>query len=467
MVLAVVANGLLMALVALAFHFTRKALGVQRGMVGLLFYWIGFEWLHYNWNISWPWLNFGNMFATRPDWVQWYEYTGVLGGTLWILLGNILVWLILKRGWLDRSASYLGLVTRTLGLGIVIGVPIFLSFEIRENYEEKGDPVEVLVLQPNVDPYEEKFPRGDAFIPYDQQFEELIDLTRENMTPETRLVVGPETALPGGYWEKELPESREVERMGEVVGSPPYPDMIIGLSSYRNYGKVPEKPTPTARSFEKESGYYDAFNSALMLASDSTPPRIYHKSRLVLGVEKLPFPWLLSPIESLFNLGGISGSLGTQKTPTVFEHGEEEGQPLRTAPLICYESIYGEYVTEFANRGANLLVNITNDGWWSNTPGYRQHLHLGKLRAIETRRSIVRSANTGISCFVDQLGRVKDRTPWWEKTTLRGTVRKNGETTYYMRQGDAIGRLFAFMGLLFILYAITKWIRDRNDLQVR
>ncbi len=467
MVMAVVANALLMTLVAQAFHYTKRSLGGQRGMAGLLFFWPAFEWVHYNWDLAWPWLNFGNIFAARPTWVQWYEYTGVLGGTVWILLLNILIWVLVKRALVDRTASVVATVARGVMIIGVIVVPLWVSYDIGSDYEEKGEPVDLLLLQPNIDPYKEKFPRGEAFIPYDEQFQRLVDAARANRGAGTDLIIGPETALPGGYWEGALPSSEAFNALRKLTQRSPQPDFIVGLSSYRNYGSSAEKPTPTARRLEESGEYYDAFNTALKVGPGEDSLELYHKSRLVLGVEKLPFPWLLAPVEEIFDLGGTTGSLGVQEEPTVFDHGQVGNAPLKTAPLICYESIFGAYVTEFTNRGANLLVNITNDGWWSDTPGYQQHLALGRLRAIETRRPIARSANTGISCLIDQRGRIEARTQWWKKSTLKGRVKRNDEVTFYMRYGDSLGRIAAFVSFFLLVFAFTKRIRDKKDLQVR
>src|SRR5688500_18262237 len=125
----------------------------------------------------------------------------------------------------------------------------------------------------------------------------------------------------------------------------------------------------------------------------------------------MPFPELFRSLEKVtINLGGTMESLGTQSNLTVFT--DPEG--LTVAPVICYESVYADYSTEYMRAGANLIFIITNDGWWDDTQGYIQHLHICKLRAIENRRQIARSANTGISCFIDEFGNISQATGWWQ-----------------------------------------------------
>jgi apolipoprotein N-acyltransferase len=133
--------------------------------------------------------------------------------------------------------------------------------------------------------------------------------------------------------------------------------------------------------------------------------------------------------------------------------------------VICYESIYGDFVREYILNGADLIFIITNDGWWDDTPGYRQHLLYGRLRAIEMRRSIARSANTGISCFINQRGDILQKTGWWNKTAIKGTLNKNEEITFYARTGDTIGRVFSFLAVfLFLIARVKKFFSGRKKI---
>ena len=128
---------------------------------------------------------------------------------------------------------------------------------------------------------------------------------------------------------------------------------------------------------------------------------LYHKAKLVPGVETLPS--FLNFMGKWFeDFGGISGTLGRDSERKVFVPWDNH---FKAAPIICYESIFGDYITEYVRKGANILTIITNDGWWGNTPGYKQHMNYARLRAIETRKWVARSANTGISCFIDPVGK--------------------------------------------------------------
>ncbi len=235
---------------------------------------------------------------------------------------------------------------------------------------------------------------------------------------------------------------------------------MLSAATTRYNFKPGEKLSATARKYRDSEGHYDSFNSAIYI--DSTGEiRIHHKSKLTPGVEKMPFSKIMKPLENLaFNLGGTVGSLGTDRERTVFTRPTDS---LKVAPVICYESVFGAYVTQYVRKGANLIFVITNDGWWGNTPGHRQHLTFSKLRAIETRRSIARSANTGISAFIDQRGNIFQATRYWEPAVIRQEINANDRVTFYVKYGDYIARLSAFTAVFLLLIAISFRLRKKQE----
>ena len=191
--------------------------------------------------------------------------------------------------------------------------------------------------------------------------------------------------------------------------------------------------------------------------------QLYHKSKLTPGVEILPsfrkFRWIE---KFAINLGGTVGSLGTDKVRKVYK----TVNTAEVSPAICYESIFGEFFAEFVRNGAQLMIIITNDGWWGNTAGHRQHFAFASLRAIETRRSIARSANTGISAFINQRGDVLQRTEYWKPAVIKGTLNANSRLTFYVREGDYIARAAVFLGgLLFFLCILFHFVYRKKKLQ--
>lgn len=450
MVAAIVFNSLFMATIFWLFHLTKRHVGRNQGYIALVLYWIGWEYVHSQWELSWPWLTLGNGFANRVEWIQWYEFTGVFGGSLWVLVANIFIYRVVNPWMESGSLQYLKRRSGILQLLYVIVwiiVPVILSGNIYNNYVEKADAVNVVVVQPNIDPYSEKFSGS-----YSEQLQKMFALAETALKPSTDYLVFPETALTENLWENTPEDSYTVGAIRIFLAKYPGLTIITGASTYKVYYPGESLPA-TARKFRDEDAYYDAFNTALQF--DSTGKMaVYHKSKLVVGVERMPYPALFSPLEKFaINLGGTSGSLGTQPERGVFVH---PAKNLAIAPVICYESIYGEFVTEYIHKGARLIFIITNDGWWDDTPGYRQHLAYGSLRAIETRRSIARSANTGVSCFINQRGDIMQPTPWWQPITISATINANDKMTFYTVFGDYIARLSLFVGLMLLGWTIVR-----------
>jgi apolipoprotein N-acyltransferase len=444
---AVVLNAALMCLPLMAFRRTKERFGNTIGYLSLPIYWIAFEQLHLYWDLSWPWLTLGNGFANATSWVQWYEYTGFLGGSLWVLSVNILLFraMFLSQELTPPQRS------RRFGAGILaFAIPLLISSQIGFHFQEKGPGVEVVVVQPNVDPYNEKFPENPRFIPYNEQLTRLLQRTEASITPQTRLVLWPETSLEEPLFETTFALTPQVMRIRqELLARHPGLSLLVGVTSLTTYPDAAHA-SPTARHRD-DVGYYDIFNAAAFFADAAAAPQFYHKSKLVPGVEKIP-PMLSSVLKNI-DLGGIVGSYGSQEERTVFP-APPAVPGLRLAPLICYESIYGDFAAQYVHNGATLLGLITNDGWWSDSPGYRQHLAYGALRCIETRRDLARSANTGISAFIDQRGTISHRTGWWVGASSRATVHLNTEETFYVRYGELIGRgaqVLAVLGLLALV----------------
>lgn len=447
-VFMLLANALLMSIPLVLFRFTKKAAGRGWGYFSLPLYWMTFEYIHLSWDLSWPWLTLGNGFAMFPEWIQWYEFTGVFGGTLWIWLVNLLFFFGIFKG--KASASSIHLSKRFLLYGILlIAFPIAISYYQYYSYDEKGEEVEVVVMQPNIDPYTEKFIGTENFIPFDQQLDRFFQLSAQKISPSTDFLVWPETAIDYQFREERINDYPLFNRIRQFKDQYPNLSLLSGLVSYTVYENE-SGHLPTTR-YDSQIGHFDMFNAAMFLRNDTVS--FFHKSKLVPGVEVMPYPQVFGFISDLlFDLGGTSGGYGKQKEKTVFFNEEEVG----IAPSICYESIYGDYMRQFVLNGANFIFIITNDGWWWKSEGYKQHLHYAVLRSIETRRSIARSANTGVSCFINQRGDIVQPTEFWKQDVIAGSIRSNDKITFYTKHGDYLARTAAWLSVLVFLAAFVK-----------
>ena len=437
-VAAVLVNTILMATAFWLFHKVKKHTSRRLGYLSLIFLWISMEYLHLNWDLSWPWLTLGNVFANYPICVQWYEFTGFLGGSLWVLLVNILFFLASQQEDVKQALIFPILIFL---FPLIFSIFLYLSFDEKSNKD-----INVLIVQPNVDPYLDKFTVG-----YKQQLADFIKLAETGLTQETELLIGPETALTEEIWERQdnrYEKTYSINKLKKLQDKYPNLNILVGALTYKLFSSD-EKKTSTARRIRNDDVFYDVYNSAVFI-SDSGYIDIYHKTKLVPGAEKMPFPKLLDPLAKFaVNLGGVSGSLGSENNNNSFLMDNHI-----VSPLICYESIYGDM-----NLGkTNLLAIITNDGWWKNTFGHRQHFQYAKLRAVEQRKYIVRSANTGISAIISSRGDIVRKSNWAEADCLSAKVSLNDKITFYSNFGDYIGRLSVFIALVLMFLAFVSRI---------
>lgn len=451
--LAFLLNALFMALIFGLFHFiNRKFKNKNASYLSLIFLWIAFEYLHMDWDLSWPWLTLGNVFATAHKVVQWYEFTGILGGSVLVLSVNILLYVAFKNFFFSKikKISFYPLI-----VAVVLVAGLFSYSLITYNkYEEKGKEYEIVAIQPNVDPYTEQFstPAKDAV-------ENITDLAKEKVSKNTDCIIAPESALQEGIWESDIENKLSAILLRKFLDDYPKTSLIIGAST-RRFLDENEEIGPAARKYPfNDTDYYYSYNTALHLVKDKNF-EFYHKAKLVPGVEKMPFKSILKHIDQLaIDLGGTTGSLGKDKVQRSFKNPYSDAA---YAPIICYESIYGEFVTRYIKNGANILTIITNDAWWGNTLGHKQHYEYARLRAIETRRSIARSANTGISGFFNQRGDDFKATKYEERTVIKHSLQANNEITFYVKYGDILGRISVFASAMLLLIAISVSLRKKG-----
>ncbi|MDR0710758.1 MAG: apolipoprotein N-acyltransferase [Prevotellaceae bacterium] len=443
---AFIGNSAQMLLVVWLFHVIKKRAGSAVGYAAFVSLWLAWEWFYFDAEITWPWLTLGNGFAKDITLVQWYEFTGALGGSLWALLSNLLVLFILQK---PRSLLKLrAALAEKILLAVLIIAPCCYSLARFYTYKEAEHPCRVAILQPNIDPFNDKFGGLSA-----QEQQDIIMAQADSVAADSvDYVIAPETAMEHNLWENNLEQNQLMLRLKSFCAQRPNVSFVTGAVTYYLFGKDEEAP-PTARLMGNSNRRYEVYNTALQADSSGRVQR-YHKSKLVVGVEMLPYPKYLNKIISKFaiNLGGTSGGLGTQKERVAFASSNGK---FSAGIAICYESIFGQFYTEYIKKGANVMMIITNDGWWRNTPGHRQHLRYASLRAIETRRSIARSANTGISAIINQRGEIVQRTSWWVRTTLSGAINANERITPYVKHGDVIGRVAGVTALLALLYAMV------------
>lgn len=443
-------NGILMATVFALAHVTKFHIAKQWRRFVLPAYWITFEFIHMFWDISWPWLSLGNVFAQYPIVVQWYEFTGIFGGAIWIFILNELIYQLMRERKKANHIERSSIIRLAIVLLVPIGISLLLFFR-SANYESETPAVEVAIVQPNFEPHYQKFE-----IPDQDQLDRFMSLSDSILTQSTDYLVFPETSFPL-IMLNDLNRSQAIRAMQELIDRYPNLKIVTGASTYRVFEPNDELPETVRET--RDGMFYDIQNSALEIEAGGDI-EVYFKSKLVPGAEFFPFKSFLPFIKPIVQqLGGSMGhAMQDERSVFISSSG-------KVAPVICYESIYGAYVGEYVQLGANLIFIITNDGWWDDTPGHRQHLAFARLRAIEHRRPIARSANTGTSAFITSEGRVELPTNYEETTAIISKITPREDMTFYARWGDYLARIAAVVSILMLVFTIASIWRRRVEVR--
>lgn len=447
-------NSILMSIPFMLYHFVHIRHNDKTGFWALVCIWLSFEFIHFYWDISWPWLCLGHSFAHYPSLIQWYEYTGVSGGTVWILWLNILLFIAWQKAKNLKQNTELPFSKILLWTGIkpllLLVLPIILSLYLYNFYEEKSvGTANIMVVQPNFEPHYEKYSLPEA-----EQFERFVQLTEQNIQPNTNYVVFPETSFDGVQL-SQIRANKDIYALRNLMQKYNNTVLVTGISAYERYNSLQDAPKNPSIKHTRNGGMiiYSSYNSAIQIESNREEMPIYHKSKLVPGSESMPYIGNIPMFQGLImDLGGAyGGGLATQEKRSVFE-----SNYARIAPIICYESVYGPFVSDYVKKGAEILFVMTNDGWWGQTYGHKQHLYLSSIRAIENRRWVARSANTGISGFINSRGDIVSQSKYDEATTLSMDVPRIQEKTFFTQWDDLIGRYSLLISALLIFSGIVR-----------
>ncbi|MCS3871256.1 apolipoprotein N-acyltransferase [Chryseobacterium ginsenosidimutans] len=449
----VLVNSLLYSLVFQCYHWYKNAQGTYWGLGFLIAIWMSFEKFHLGWELTWPWLNLGNVFADYPKLIQWYDTLGATGGSFWILVINVLIFYTVRTWEAGRKRK--DLIRNTSIVGALILIPMIISMIKFNSFNEKPiGSVNVLMLQPDLDPYAEKYSQDSLTIEND-----LLSLAERNSKGKIDYYIAPETALPGrgSISERAFEKSLILNNLKGFLSKHPGSVFSTGISSHKFYTNNQNLPK---EAYQLNPGLWvESFNSAIQVVPNQKV-EVYHKGKLVPGVEIFPYMSYLKPLlgDAMINLGGTVASLGTDKERIAFSNPYNKG---KIAPIICYESIYGEFTTDYVKKGANFLAIMTNDSWWGVTEGHKQLLSYAKLRAIETRREIARAANSGISAHINAKGEITEDTFYGDKTTLFAKVNLYDNMTFYARAGDLLSRFSIFALGFLLFYFLIKRFQNR------
>ncbi len=436
---ATLASSFYSMLAFMLFHTISKRAPKALAYTALVSVWIAFEYNYTISDFSWPWLLLGNGFSNQIWSVQWYEYTGIFGGSLWVLLSNILIFEALKAR---------GSVSKWVVAALTTSLPLIISIVIYATYEEPTDgaTVEISVIQPNVDCL-------DRFYSDEMQEDNLVSLLKK--VPESsELILMPEGSVPGYHWEHQLNRVRYFDRLKESLS----PDATLIFGTYTRHLYKQGEESETSRPIHNRSERYDLFNTAIAL-NKLEPMTLRHKARLVIGVENTP-TWIFDLFKFfVIEIGDDLGQVGKGAEAEIFTINNH-----KIGVAICYEGLYGGFYSEFARNGAGLMSIISNDCWWEDTPGHKHLYTLSAIRAVETRRAIARSANTGTSGFITARGDSVESLGWEERGVMTQSLKLNDKLTVYTIYGDYIARIACFVAALSLLYYLVYRARKRHHI---
>ena len=395
--------------------------------------WATQEWLR-GWVFSgWGWNGLGvALHATWPL-IQIAEFTGVAGLSFMVAFANVIAVTTARRLVLEaRTHAMRPHFDLTLTMAAIVGV---LTFGLRAaQISPPTKPLRIAAVQANV-PQNQKFDPQFTKKIFDQ-FRRLSEIAlRSNPPPD--LLVWPESSMPGPVL-----EDRESYQFVTDLAASTDSDLLLG-------------------TIDEEGGR--AYNAALLVSDGGERVQLYRKLHLVPFGEYVPGRYRV-PLLARIVGDQVPGDFDAGKDYTVFGLTNNDVQ---VAPLICFEDTLGELARRFVlptdtNPGANLLVDITNDGWFLRSAGSRQHLANAIFRCVETRRPMVRAANTGVTCFVNELGRITQRLrdetgSTFTEGVLTGEIKvpTEHELTFYTRHGELFAKLCAVITLIGIIAAIS------------
>ncbi|MEX2402635.1 MAG: apolipoprotein N-acyltransferase [Balneolales bacterium] len=429
---AIVANSILMTIPFSLIKLARERFN-QPLLVAFLqaSAWVTFEFLHHRWDLAWPWLTLGNGFSNAIPFIQYISVTGVLGISFWVIFSASLIYHVTQQ----PSRKYMIATAIALVLPLAISLVIFWSYD-----DEPVDSIEVAVMQPNYDSYLDMAGYSDPYEP----LENLLEFTDSVKTDNTDFTLWPENALIGNI-ELGYPSTMDnlIMQYAEQWDFP----VISGASVIRLYE---EHEAPDLYRGHYRNKPYNVFNAAVAHYPDKTILH-YEKAKLVPFIERFPFVDFLSRFEATGIDWGAIAIFGKGIDRTMFDVNGH-----RIPALICYDSVYPDWVRKFVLDGADIITVITNDGWWGNSSGHIQHYDYAKLRAIENRRTVIRSANNGLSGAIGPDGRVHVKTEYWTRDGFTYNASVYDTQTFYTRHGDLIGWMSMFTTFGLVIFHFTK-----------
>ncbi|MBN1466767.1 apolipoprotein N-acyltransferase [candidate division KSB1 bacterium] len=406
------------------------------------FIWTALEYAESFSELAFPWNYIGYTQTYYLPLIQYAEFTSIYGISFWVVMLNVLFYLL----WKNRGRARIAL---SLAIVLLFAAPLFHGMQVMRGDDGSDRTIKIALIQGNRDPNEKW--DGDV---KGSNYEVYERLTRAILASEPDLVIWPETAMPF-YLRAEIDYIKKMHALIDSTGAL----LLTGTLDYKYL----------------DDGSYDYYNSAFLLEPSIYDMQRYAKMKLVPFSERVPykdyFPfnvlkdllWDLGLGDYAFGkeIAVLGGRFRSAPPSRSASHTSATEGRYQTGIAICYESVFPDHVRKYVNAGADFLIIITNDAWFGKTSAPFQHAQMAALRAIENRRDIARCANTGISCFIDRFGRVRRQTGLYVEAVLTDTLQLYDEKTFYTLYGNIFAIFVSIVSLLILTLAVVKRLMQR------
>lgn len=427
------------------FFYSYKIFGKEKALWLFPIIWVTGEYLLTLTDLKFPWLTLGHGLAKFTTFIQIADVVGSFGLSLIVLYTNVLLYFVIKDFFSERKYFLRYLISAFILFSFVFVYGVIKLNE--KNTDERF--LKVGVVQPNIDPWD-KWESGGL----EEILKNYLELSEECTKQGAKLIIWPETALPvylfAGTYSDIVDSIYSFLRKNDVYLLTGMPDYIVHY----------EDPPTDAKLSKAGNFYYSTYNSILLLNPKSYEIQRYGKMHLVPLGEKVPFVDALPFLADWFKWGvGLSG-WNVGKDTTVFKLIFDKDS-VKVAGLVCYESVFPDFVTYFVKKGSQFITVVTNDSWYGNSSGPYQHKEFAALRAVENRRAVVRSANGGVSCLINKYGITEVETEMFTRTSFVVNVPLNNQITFYTNYPLIIPIISSSFSLWIIGVNILMWLKRK------
>lgn len=446
-VLLVFVNPVFFLIPSTLLYFTRQIFHPKSALYFLPLFYVAYEYAYMLTDLSFPWLSLGNGLSLFTMFIQIADIIGQLGLTLVVVLCNVLLY---KSISVFKYNKKVALINTAILFLIFIFILVYGAIKLHSVHQQT-EKVRVGLIQPNLDPWEKW--SGSSL-------EELanlyFELSHKAIKQGAKIIIWPETALPvylrSGMYNEVMQSIHLFSDTNQVF-------LLTGMPDVKFFYDTLNLPAD-AKYNSQSNYYYATYNSILLFRPNTLQVDSYGKMKLVPFGERVPFVDFFPFLGKIIKWGvGLSG-WNVGKDTAVF-HLKYNGNELGIAGLVCYESIYPTFVSEFVRRNAAFITVVTNDSWYGNSSGPYQHKEFAALRAVENRRSVVRAANGGISCFINSYGETILQTKMFTRSFIVEDVEISKANTFFTRNPLIIPILSSAFSIWVVGFVSLKKLKVR------